>query len=179
MKKSKLSSARLLIGGLIVVIVGGLAVWRFGWGGRSPRGFTSRMTVSAKQIKAVGKAIETYAAKRKERPERLEQLVDAGLLSASQLYDARRGKVAPTVDPETHHYVPHPDVLYFPALTTKDPPRLVLLCTLLLHADGDRYQVITNNGAYEDMDARELVVTLQKTYTHIGSLLREKNPARR
>ena len=180
MKKSEFSPARMLIGGLIIVIAGGLAVWRLGWvPGRSPHGLKSQMTVSTEQIKAIGQAIETHEAKQKERPERLEQLVDAGLLSTSQLYDARRGKVTPDVDPETHHYIPHPDVLYFPALTRQDPPRLVLLCTLLLQADGDRYQVITNGGAHEQMDRHELIGALQKTYTHIGLMLRETELARR
>ena len=132
--------------------------------------FKSQMTVSAEQIKAIGRAIEAYEAKHKGRPERLSQLVDAGMLRPSQLHDQRRGRAKSIVDP---------DVLYFPAVTRKDPPHLVLLCALLLQEDKDKYQVITNDGDHREMDRHELVAALQRTYTHIGRVLREKELAKR
>ena len=132
--------------------------------------FKSQMTVSAEQIKAIGRAIEAYEAKHKGRPERLSQLVDAGMLRPSQLHDQRRGRAKSIVDP---------DVLYFPAVTRKDPPHLVLLCALLLQEDKDKYQVITNDGDHREMDRHELIAALQRTYTHIGRVLREKELARR
>jgi hypothetical protein len=133
--------------------------------------------VSAQQIWAVGAAVERFARDSNgRRPATLEELVGKGLVRREDLFDATRGK-PPAVDARMRRFVEPPDVIYFPALRADDPNGLVLLCTLLLHNEDDKYQVIYNDGRRAAVTGRELIPALNRTYSYISSRIWPTPPA--
>ncbi len=123
------------------------------WEARARPGFA----VSPEQIRRIAGAISEYEKAGGERPMRLTELVEAGLLDAAALLDERRDKSS---EDET-------DVLYFPAVRRDDPADLVLLCALLPRSR-KQCHVIANDGSYTVMPAHDLVMALNRTYTYIG-----------
>lgn len=139
--------------------------------------FKPQMSVSADQIRGIAKAIETYEKNHTFRPERLEELVMDGLIKAADLFDENR-KSIPSVESKTGRFEINPDVLYFPALRKNDPGDLVLLCTVLLRTENEKFHVVTNDGKYKQLLPRELVAELQKTYTYLGGIIQSQSPAK-
>jgi hypothetical protein len=135
-------------------------------------GFASQPALTSGQMAKVGGAIAQYTEKNTRRPERVEDLVQAGLLAQADLYDSRRKEaVQPKLDPNSGHYDPIPDVLYFPALRPGDPGDLVMLCTLVTQKPGEKLQVVYNDGRAGELAPQEMVQALQRTYTYIGGQL--------
>ena len=127
--------------------------------------------MSEVQIRTIGAAVQKFTSENGRRPETLEALVQAGAVQAGDLLDAARAR-APGIDAKAGRSAENPDVIYFPALRPSDPNDLVLLCTLLLHSEGDSYRVIFNDGRYAALKAHDLVQALNRTYSYISSQVR-------
>jgi len=129
------------------------------------------MAVSAEQLHSIADAIQQYEKEHGTRPEKLTVLVDEGLLRPEDMLDHRR-PILPALTPDTR--LENIDLLYFPALEAPDPGDLVLLCTLLVHEEDEKYHVILNDGQYRTMNSTELVAALNGTYEYIGKTLQNK-----
>ncbi len=156
----RMSSSQRNLAILLGVVVGllfwlvalpALVMW---WDSRAKEGFA----VSPEQVRRIADAIAQYEKANGERPMQLTELVEAGLLDPGALLDERRDEPKDGAD-----------VLYFPAVRRDDLGDLVLLCTLLVRSEGDSFHVITNDGRYTEMPARDLAVALNRTYTYIGN----------
>ncbi len=126
------------------------------------------MSISEPQIRKVWKAIGTFSKENNHRPDTLEILTGGGYLKPADLFDERR-KETPALTTQPHRFAINPDVLYFPALRAEDPADMVLLCTVLLAEDGEKYHIIFNDGRYAALTSHELVMALNRTYEYIGS----------
>ncbi len=132
------------------------------------RPFSPGTTVSEKQIRAAASAVATFAKEKGHRPQTLEEAVQEGMVGAGELLDAKQGP-APAIDANTGRFAESPDVIYFPALRADDPGDLVLLCTFLVHREGDSYHVIYNDGHYAALGPHELVQAINRTYAYLAS----------
>ena len=133
------------------------------WESRAEGGFA----VSSEQMHRIADAVWQYEKADGERPMRLAELVETGMLDAGALPDERRDEPSEN----------EADVLYFPALRASDPGNLVLLCTLLVRGEGEKFHVITNDGNYAEMPAHDLVMALNRTYKHLGSEIAQADTA--
>ena len=126
------------------------------WQDRYP--FRSQMTLSIKQICKVGGAVADYEKSNQHRPENLEALVKAGLLSSGDLFAPKRSPASDS----------NPDVLYFPALRKTDPADLVLLCTIVTRKRGEPLLTVMNDYSTVELSPKELRAALQRTYSYLG-----------
>ncbi len=120
--------------------------------------FQSQMTLSIEQIRKVAGAVADYEKSNQRRPENLEALVKAGLLSSGDLFDPKR---SPSSDS-------NPDLLYFPALRRTDPADLVLLCTITTRKRGGSLLAVMNDYSTVELTPQELRAALQRTYSYLG-----------
>lgn len=137
--------------------------------------FRSQMTVSVEQIRKVGEAVAAFERSNQRRPDTLEALVKAGLLTAGDLFDRKRSTV-PAIDAITWRFGINPDVLYFPALRKTDPADLVLLCTITTGKRDKPFLSIMNDYRSVELSASELRNALQRTYSYLGGRIGRNFP---
>ena len=128
--------------------------------------------VSGSQIERIADAVWAHAGRTGRRPERLAELVAAGLLQPAELFATDR-RPLPPLDAQAGRFAVEPDVLYVPAVREEDPGDLVLLCTVLLPTADAEYQVIFNSGRHAELTGPELVEALQRTYAYLGDAIRQ------
>jgi hypothetical protein len=144
------------------------------WRERHP--YKSQWTLSAEEVGKVAEAVRAYEQARGARPERLERLIEGGLLSAGELFDRKRRPI-PRMDSSTGRLESDPDVMYMPALRKGDPPDLVLLHTLFTRERGRKLPAVLNDYRVVEYTPRELTMALNRTYAYIARQLPESQPA--
>ena len=150
---------------LVVAFIAGFVSLRVH--GSLREGFQAAPTVSGEQIQRIAAGVAGYEQANGRRPERLEDVVKAGLLDARNLFDEEED--VPEIDAATGRFAENPHVLYFPAVRKDDPGDLVLLCTLLLRERDDKFRVVYSDGRYAELTSRQLIQALQRTYTYLGA----------
>ena len=145
------------------------------WRERHP--YVSQWTLSAPQVGKVAEAARAYEQARGARPERLEQLIEGGLLSASELFDSKRRPI-PRIDSSTGRLESNPDVIYMPALRKGDPPDLVLLHPLFTRERGGKLPAVLNDYRVVEYTPHELTMALNRTHAYIARQLPESQPLR-
>lgn len=133
---------------------------------RNRDGPRTQLAVSAEQIRRIGAAVGEFEKAKGMRPWALQDMADAGMLDARDLYDKRRRR-----PPE------NPDVLYLSALRSSDPAELVLLCTIASPIPDQKLHAVYNDGAYAALTPHEMVMALNRTYTYLGEQLEQSGSA--
>lgn len=144
------------------------------WRERHP--YVSQLTLSAGEVGKVAEAVRAYEQARGARPERLEQLIEGGLLSAGELFDRKR-RPTPRMDSSTGRLESDPDVIYMPALRKGDPPDLVLLHTLFTRKRGRKLPAVLNDYRVVEYTPHELTMALNRTYAYVAGQLPVSDPA--
>lgn len=128
----------------------------------------------------VGLAVVAYMDYRSRHPtERFVSQPAAGEAEFQELWGKVVGfDVANGRRPESLNELGHsaPGVLYFPAVLKSDPPDMIVLCTLLVRREKDKYLVMRNDGALMKMDAQQLKLALGRTYDYIGQKIEQASP---
>lgn len=125
-------------------------------------------SLSGSQIQSLAGGLKKFSAEQGNRPASLEELVKSGHVETKTLFSKNRLNIL-EIDKDSPRSEKCPDVVYFPALRESDPGELVLACTLLLANENDKYRVVYNNYRCDELDNREMVEALNRTYMYIGS----------
>lgn len=170
MSEPRRRSSRFIIGIGLGLVLGfaGMMGFHYIQNRLSQEWFKPGRAVSLAQMQKIAQAVESYTRSNNSRPNQLEELAQAKLISPADLVDVDRPE-APAISVATGRFDSRLDVLYFPALRPSDPGDLVVLCTLAARQQEDGLVVVYNDGRVTGgVTPAQMQRALQRTYSYLG-----------